>query len=180
MNFWANPIYSYVSLYQDVCFPSGSVVKNPPANEAAGTGSIPGLRRSPGEGNGKPVQYSCLENPMNRGAWPATVHGVAKSQTRLSNWAHTLYQDATLPGPEWTGRRPLEKGGMLTRVRWWSGCMSVILHATKWFMLQLRLGCMPGEYSSHALGDACQWHFQTAATTGVMTLFNKGQINCAP
>lgn len=58
--------------------------------------------------------------------------------------------------------------------------MSVILHATKWLMLQLRLGCMPGEYSSHALGDACQWHFQTAATTGVMTLFNKGQITVLP
>ena len=42
------------------------------------TGSIPGLRRSPGEGNGNPLQYSCLENSMDRGAWPATVHGVIK------------------------------------------------------------------------------------------------------
>ena len=49
-------------------FPSGSVVKNPPTN-AAGEGSIPGLGRSPGEGNGHPFQYSCLENPMDRGAW---------------------------------------------------------------------------------------------------------------
>ena len=46
---------------------------------------IPGLARSPGEGNGTPLQYSCLENPMDWGAWQATVHGVAKSQTRLSN-----------------------------------------------------------------------------------------------
>ena len=44
-------------------------------------GSIPGLERSPGEGNGYPLQYSCLENPMDRGAWWATVHGVTKSQT---------------------------------------------------------------------------------------------------
>ena len=44
-------------------------------------GSIPGLGRSPGEGNGNPLQYSCLENPMDRGAWQATVHGVAESQT---------------------------------------------------------------------------------------------------
>ena len=44
-------------------------------------GSIPGLGRSPGEGNGNPLQYSCLENPMEGGAWQATVHGVAKSQT---------------------------------------------------------------------------------------------------
>ena len=50
-------------------------------------GSIPGWGRIPGEGNGNPLQYSCLENPMNRGAWWATVHGVTKSQTRLSNQA---------------------------------------------------------------------------------------------
>ena len=47
-------------------------------------GSIPGLGRSPGDGNGNPLQYSCLENPMDRGAWWATVRGVAKSQTQLS------------------------------------------------------------------------------------------------
>ena len=49
-------------------------------------GSIPALERSPEEGNGNPPQYSCLENPMDRGAWQATVHGVAKSRTRLSNF----------------------------------------------------------------------------------------------
>ena len=48
-------------------------------------GLIPGLGRSPGEGNGNPLQYSHLENPMDRGAWWATVHGVANSQTQLSN-----------------------------------------------------------------------------------------------
>ena len=48
-------------------------------------GSIPGLGRSPGGGHGNPFQYSCLENPMDRGAWRATVHGVAKSRTRLSD-----------------------------------------------------------------------------------------------
>jgi len=46
---------------------------------------IPGLGRSPGEGNGNPFLYSCLENSMDKGAWWATVHGVAKSQTQLSN-----------------------------------------------------------------------------------------------
>ena len=49
-------------------------------------GSIPESGRSPGEGNGNPLQYSCLENPMDRGAWWAPVHGVAKSQTRLSDF----------------------------------------------------------------------------------------------
>ena len=59
------------------------VLKNLLANDNAkdirDTGSIPGLGRSPGEGNGNPFQYSCLENPMDRGAWQATVHGVAES-----------------------------------------------------------------------------------------------------
>ena len=61
------------------------VVKNPPANagDLRDVGLIPGLGRFPGEGNGNPLQYSCLENPMDRGAWQATVYGVAKSQTRL-------------------------------------------------------------------------------------------------
>ena len=66
------------------CFPGGSVVKNLPAN-ARDAGSISGLGRSPGEGNGNPLQYSCLENPTGRGAWSATVHGVAKSRTWLSS-----------------------------------------------------------------------------------------------
>ena len=59
------------------------VVKNLLANagDIRDTGSIPGLGRSPGEGSSNPFQYSCLENPMGRGAWWATVHGVAKSQT---------------------------------------------------------------------------------------------------
>ena len=58
-------------------FPDGSVVKNPPAN-AGDPGSIPGWGRSAGEGKGNPLQYSCLGNPMDRGAWQASVHGVAK------------------------------------------------------------------------------------------------------
>ena len=55
-------------------------VKNPPANARGirDTGLIPELGRFPGEGNGNPPQYSCLENPMDRGAWQATLHGVAK------------------------------------------------------------------------------------------------------
>ena len=57
------------------------MVKNLPANavDTGDMGLIPGSGRSPGEGNGNPPQYSCLENPMDRGAWQATVHGVAKS-----------------------------------------------------------------------------------------------------
>jgi len=58
-------------------FPGGSVVKNPPAN-AGNVGSISGSGKSPGEGNGNPLQYSYLGNPTDRGAWQATVHGVEK------------------------------------------------------------------------------------------------------
>ena len=58
-------------------FPSGSVVKNLPAN-TGDAGSIPEWGRSPGEGNDKPLQYSCLENSMDRAAWEATVRGVPK------------------------------------------------------------------------------------------------------
>ena len=54
-------------------------------------GSIPGSGRSPGEGNGNPLQYSFLENPMDGGAWWATVHWVAKSQTRLSDFTFTFF-----------------------------------------------------------------------------------------
>ena len=62
-------------------FPGGSVVKNQPGNagDIRDMGSIPGSGRSPGGGHGNPLQYSCLENPMNRGAWAATVHGITKS-----------------------------------------------------------------------------------------------------
>ena len=63
--------------------PDGSEVKVSACN-AGDSVSILGLGRSPGEGNGNPLQYSCLENPMDRGAWWATVHGVAKSWTRLT------------------------------------------------------------------------------------------------
>ena len=65
-------------------FPGGSGVKNALANAGA-VSLIPGSGRSPGGGNGNPFQYSCLGNPMDRGAWGATVHGVAKSQTQLSD-----------------------------------------------------------------------------------------------
>jgi len=60
------------------------VLKNLPTN-AGDTSLIPGSGRSPGGGNGNPLQYSCLENPMDRGGWWAIVHGVTKSWTRLSN-----------------------------------------------------------------------------------------------
>ena len=74
-------IYIYSTVYV-MGLPSGSDGKESACN-AGDTVLIPGLGSSPGEGNGNPLQYSCLENSMDRGAWQAVVHGVAKNQTRL-------------------------------------------------------------------------------------------------
>ena len=71
-------------------FTGGSEVKASASN-AGDLGSIPGSGRSPGEGNGNPLQYSCLENPMDGGAWQVTVHGVAKSRTQLSDFTVTFH-----------------------------------------------------------------------------------------
>ena len=73
----------YIIIYG---FPGGTVLKNLPANagDARDVGLIPGSGRSPGEGNGNSLQYSCLENSTDKGVWQATVHGVTKSQTQLS------------------------------------------------------------------------------------------------
>ena len=70
---------NYFPLYMTLIQQKASVYN------AGDPGSIPGSGRSAGEGNGNPLQYCCLENPMDRGAWWATVHGAAKSQTRLSH-----------------------------------------------------------------------------------------------
>ena len=97
---WPNFIYR--CLIGDVCSSGESILFMLYLPDNAGgigdVGSVPGSGRSPGEGNGNPLQYSCLENFMDRGAWLATVHGVTRSQTQLSTesrisplplpWAH--------------------------------------------------------------------------------------------
>ena len=73
-------------------FPGGSVVKNPTNAEDTGDMDlIPELEGSPRDGSGNPLQYSCLENPMDKGTWWATVHGVTNSQTQLSTYACSIY-----------------------------------------------------------------------------------------
>ena len=86
----------------------GAVIKNLPASagDTSHEGSIPGLGRSPGGGNGNPFQYSFLENSMDRGTWRATVHGVAKSRTQLSNWAQWQQQHL------WDRLEPIKKNQM--------------------------------------------------------------------
>ena len=78
----------YPHLLFHMSFSGGSDSKESACN-VGDLGSIPGLGSFPGGRHGNPFQYSCLENPMDRGAWQATVHGVAKSRTWLSDWAHT-------------------------------------------------------------------------------------------
>ena len=96
-------------------FPGGSVIKNLPATWV--TGSIHGLGRSPGEGNGNPIQCSCLENPMDRGAFWATVQGVIATNTLSASNATATpptlarqlrFMSALLSS--WLFTRPLEKG----------------------------------------------------------------------
>ena len=84
---WATSLSLFLSFYKYTSilnFPGGFVVKNPPAN-AGDQGSILGSGRTSGEGNGNPLQYSCLGNPMERGAWLATICGVAK-ESDTTEW----------------------------------------------------------------------------------------------
>ena len=87
------------SLWSTLSFPNGSVGKESACNagETEDMGSIPESERFPGVGNGNPLQDSCLGNPMDRGAWWATVQGVAKSRTRLID-KHRLKSEEVLPG----------------------------------------------------------------------------------
>ena len=93
------------------------VIKKPPANagDKRDSGSISGSRSYPGGGHGTPLQYSCLENPMGRGAWGAAVHGVAKSQTWLSNFARRQQFKRTCSGTflavQWMSLHPSTAGG---------------------------------------------------------------------
>ena len=82
-------LYEFIATSTIPDFPGGSDSKVSAYN-ARDPGSVPQLGRSPGEGSGNPLQYSCLENPMDGGAWQATVHGVPKSRTRLSDFTFTF------------------------------------------------------------------------------------------
>ena len=79
-----------INLIKKKDFLGVAVAKNSPANpgDTGATCSIPELGRTPGEGNGNPLEYSCLENSMDRGAWQATVHGLTRCQTQLSTHTH--------------------------------------------------------------------------------------------
>ena len=82
--YWQYSTDSFDGSWKEIGLPWWFSGENPPAN-AGDLSLIPGLGKSPGEGNSNPLQYSHLENPMDRGTWQATVHGIAKSRTLLSN-----------------------------------------------------------------------------------------------
>ena len=125
-------------------FPGGSEVKASACN-AGDLGSIPGLGRSPGEGNGNPLQYSCLENPMDGGAWWAIVHGVAKSRTRLSDFTFDEYIYQIRSGAqscpalrhiysnelEESVLTPFEKQTTLKDLAWWPQTLPVSCRRTR-------------------------------------------------
>ena len=83
--------YELMYFYDIHCGRSGGSEVKVSASNAGDLGSIPGSGRSSGEGNGNPLQYSCLENPMDGEAWWATVHGVTKSRTRLSDLNYDIH-----------------------------------------------------------------------------------------
>ena len=98
-------------------FPGGSDGKASVYN-AGDPGSIPGLGRAPREGNGNPLQYYSLENPMDRGAWKATVHGVAKSWTRLSDFT-SLHFNHKQSRKFWSILRVLISIGLFSLLSQW-------------------------------------------------------------
>ena len=136
-------------------FPDGSVVKNPPfkAGDAWDSHSIPGSRRCPGEGNGNPLQYFCLGNPMDRGAWWATVHRDMKSLIGLRTCTepHSKCSD-------FFGTTMLSFTKMLLKTRWWQGseesaCFFLSL-ASNWTWNR---SVLPAHQTDRSCWGRCMW-----------------------
>ena len=160
------------------------VIKNPPGQEgdAEDRGSIPGSGRSLEVGNGNPLQYSCLENPMDRSVWWAIVHGVAKSQTQLSRWACTHTISKTLPKllslSSWSSVHALllpRKHLMICSSLFcmWQCFFSISWQMRPWLswndLGELRFGSIEHNVSSKGI------HFQHAALSPVTASGLKGQ-----
>ena len=145
---WATNIFTFISQV-------AQVVKNPSAKAGniRDTGSIPESGRSPGEGCGKPLLYSCLENPMNRGAWRATVHEVAKSRMWLSDYHfHFPYIYIYTHTPQlswpwepiqtqkldwWRFKHQTYRTGYMERFPWWlSGNLPAMQETRVWSLSQ--------------------------------------------
>ena len=146
------------------------VIKNPPANAGGDTrdmGAIPGLGRFPGGGNGNPLQYSCPEKPMDRGAWLATVHRVAKSWMRCSNLAyiqhlqeHLCMRQGDPPSPTLAGPWPLQLGKSECE----GCCVPVISAATAPVSLMLLWGSPSVHSGELRLQKPCSVHSSQMST----------------
>ena len=142
-----------------MCFAGGSENKAS-ACSAGDLGSIPGSGRSPAEGNGNPLQYSCLENPVDRVSWWAAVHGITKSQTQLSDWAHTRHQQCirlplaqySRPYLPWSSNRV---GLKMYRILFPSSLLSLITDAVKHFFLFI--GFLSHELLLHTFYPFFSW-----------------------
>ena len=137
LNYWtvSNHFKVFVCLFQGV--PDGSVVKNllASARDSGDLGSIPGSGRSPWVRNGNPLQYSCLRNSMDREAWWAIVHRVAKGQTGLGNWACTHAYSNICVMPEYVSIGyflPL----ILAHISWFFRCLIIF-----YYMLDIVMTC---------------------------------------
>ena len=116
-----------------VCFPGGSEGKASACN-AGDPGLIPGSGRSPGEGNGNPRQYSCLENPMDGGAWWATDHRVENSWTQLSDFTFSFI--IVVP----VSRAPITKGHQLGGLEQQKFIVFLVLRAGSWWSFCANIG----------------------------------------
>ena len=119
-------------------FPGGSVSKESACNagDSGDAGSIPGLGGAPKEGNGNPLQYCCLENPMDKGAWWVTVHGVTKSWTQLSTTLVCMYKAVTYKG--FINHHLLYLGKFLYKItKFSSRCCTIAIRL--WFLSSFRI-----------------------------------------
>ena len=145
---WAISLFPQISCHAG--FPDGSDSKESGCN-AGDPGLIPGLGRSPEEGNGNPLQYSCLENPMNRGTWRVIFYGVAKSRTRLSNWGFFFFQPSCWSA--FTGWGPSV------------ACFTAFICCPSWTTLPTELTCFQSESYSRYHG-------------AIQPLPGRGRCNC--
>ena len=136
-------------------FPGGSVVKNLPGNvgDAGHAGSIPQSGRSPGGGSGNPLQHSCLENPMGRRTWWATVHGVAKTRTRLSTHAPEVPKNIQQDHNREQRSNGEARGGL-----GWAGPSSKMLEAMPSSLIFiLRQVGYPGRFQTNMMVWSCEF-----------------------
>ena len=181
-------------------FPGGSLVKNPPsdAGDARVTDSIRGSGRSPGEGNGNSLSYSCLENSIDRGAWQTTVHGIVKSQTWLSDWAQTaqcnMYTNVGhTEGAQWMLLFWLSYCYLYVQSAWSSSFLAGEIYNSHWEGLMLGKGCchhlelvlwdnFPSLKSSCCNYPKDSFSLRRPASTSSLLLLNVWllPLNCSP